>query len=63
VNVRGPSTEQSTTALIDRPISRWISSVRPLCLPRAASRTERVLVARGSMPYSAVIHPSAVFIK
>jgi hypothetical protein len=27
-------------------------------LPRAASRSERVLVARGSMPYSAVSQPS-----
>src|SRR5262249_13665854 len=51
------------TARSERPIKRWISSVRPLCLPRAASRAERVLVARGSIPYSAVIHPSAVFIR
>jgi hypothetical protein len=32
--------------------------VRPLCLPRAASRSPRVWVARGSMPYSAVTQPS-----
>ena len=31
--------------------------VRPLCLPRAASRPERVCVARGSMPYSPVTQP------
>ena len=36
---------------------RWISCVRPDCLPRAASRALRVLVARGSMPYSAVTQP------
>ncbi len=48
----------STTARSERPIRRWISSVRPLCLPRAASRAERVWVARGSMPYSAVTQPS-----
>ena len=42
----------------ERPIRRWISCVRPLCLPRAASRSLRVWVARGSMPYSAVTQPS-----
>src|SRR5690606_35772442 len=36
---------------------RWISWVRPLCLPLAASRALRVWVARGSMPYSAVTQP------
>src|SRR5204863_9489478 len=40
-----------------RPISRWISWVRPLCRPRAASRSVRVAVERGSMPYSAVTQP------
>ena len=40
-----------------RPISRWISWVRPDCLPPAASRRPRVWVARGSMPYSAVTQP------
>ena len=38
-------------------MSRWISSVRPDCLPRAASRGFRSSVARGSIPYSAVIQP------
>ena len=32
--------------------------MRPPCLPRAASRGDRVCVARGSMPYSAVTQPS-----
>ena len=32
--------------------------MRPVCLPLAASRLERVWVARGSMPYSAVTQPS-----
>jgi hypothetical protein len=38
-------------------MSRWISCVRPPTLPRAASRSERVCVERGSMPYSAVTQP------
>ena len=38
-------------------MSRWISRVRPPWRPRAASRAVRSLVARGSMPYSAVTHP------
>ena len=38
-----------------RPIRRWISTVRPDCLPAEASRRVRSEVARGSMPYSAVI--------
>jgi len=56
--VRSPSFFRSTTARSERPISRWISCVRPLCLPRAASRSLRVWVERGSMPYSAVTQPS-----
>src|SRR5688572_6250065 len=58
VIVRSPSARRSTQARSARPISRWISSVRPPCLPRAASRSLRVCVARGSMPYSAVTQPS-----
>src|SRR6478672_11888998 len=58
VMVRSPSAERSTQARSERPIRRWISSVRPPCLPREASRSLRVLVARGSMPYSAVTQPS-----
>jgi hypothetical protein len=55
---RSPSSFISVTARSDLPISRWISCVRPDCLPFAASRLLRVLVARGSMPYSAVTQPS-----
>ena len=55
--VRSPSASRSTTARSERPISRWISCVRPDCLPSAASRRIRVLVARGSIPYSAVSQP------
>ena len=36
---------------------RWISRVRPPCLPLAASRGVRSPVERGNMPYSAVIQP------
>ena len=39
---------------------RWISSVRPVCFPRAASRGLLSCVARGSIPYSAVTQPSPV---
>ena len=52
--VRSPSALRSNTVRSERPIRRWISCVRPLCLPRAASRSLRVWVLRGSMPYSAV---------
>jgi hypothetical protein len=54
---RSPSALRSTTARSERPISRWISWVRPDCLPLAASRLPRVWVARGSIPYSAVTQP------
>ena len=57
VMVRSPSCFKSTTARMARPISRWISCVRPLWRPRLASRGVRVRVERGSMLYSAVIHP------
>ena len=43
-----------------RPTRRWISCVRPDCLPSAASRRVRVCVERGSMPYSAVSQPCPV---
>ena len=56
---RSPSAGRSTTARNERPIRRWISSVRPPCLPAEASRRVRSLVARGSMPYSAVTQPRA----
>ena len=58
VMVISPMALRSTTARRLRPIRRWISWVRPDCLPRAASRSPRVWVARGSMPYSAVTQPS-----
>ena len=55
---RSPSFCKSTTARKERPISRWISCVRPDCLPLAASRWPRVWVARGSIEYSPVTQPS-----
>ena len=57
---RSPKPSRSVTARSERPISRWISWVRPLCLPRAASRSVRLWVERGSMPYSAVTQPRPV---
>ncbi len=56
---RSPSAGRSTTERRLRPIRRWISTVRPLCLPAEASRRVRSWVARGSMPYSAVTQPRA----
>ncbi len=57
VKVRSPRPRSSTTLRSARPIRRWISCVRPPCFPVAASRAERVCVARGSIPYSAVTQP------
>ena len=57
---RSPKAARSVTARKERPIRRWISWVRPVWLPRAASRSVRVWVARGSMPYSAVTQPRPV---
>ncbi|MNP33898.1 hypothetical protein D3C76_1271620 [compost metagenome] len=57
VMVNSPSVFRSTAARSARAIRRWISMVRPPCLPFAASRALRVWVERGSMPYSAVIQP------
>ena len=51
----------STTARRERPISRWISCVRPEGLPLATSRWVRLAVARGSMAYSAVTQPFPLF--
>ena len=48
------------TDLRDRPMSRCISCVRPPTLPAEASRVERVVVARGSIPYSPVTQPLPV---
>ena len=58
VIVFSPSAVRSMTERIERPIRRWISCVRPDCLPCAASRRPRVWVARGSMPYSPVTQPA-----
>jgi hypothetical protein len=48
---------KSTTARSARPISRWISIVRPCCFPRDASRSTRSPVDAGKSEYSAVIQP------
>ena len=58
LSVRSPSAARSVTARRLRPMSLWISWVRPDCLPSLASRRPRVCVARGSIPYSAVSQPS-----
>ncbi len=57
-SVRSPIEPRSTTARRLRPMSRWISCVRPPCLPRTASRGVRSAVAAGSMLYSAVSQPA-----
>ena len=54
---RSPSFSRSIMARKERPIKRCISCVRPDCLPRAASLSIRLWVARGNMPYSAVTQP------
>src|SRR6187402_2448631 len=58
--VRSPSSVRRATDRSDRPIRRWISWVRPPTRPALASRCVRVVVARGSMPYSAVTQPLPV---
>ncbi len=55
VIMRSPSALRSTAARSARPISRWISCVLPESVVR--SRACRVVVARGNMAYSPVIHP------
>jgi len=55
--VFSPSASKSTTPRIDRPISRWISTVRPSWRPRVTSRCLRSPVEAGSIPYSAVTQP------
>ncbi len=55
--VRSPSVRKSIQLRKALPMSLWISIVRPVCLPRADSRSQREWVARGSMPYSAVSQP------
>ena len=56
-SVRSPSAWKSQTDRSARPISRWISTVRPPCLPFAASRATRSPVEAGRSEYSAVIQP------
>ena len=55
--VFSPSAFVSTTARSARPMSREISCVRPPILPLTLSRSLRLLVARGSIAYSAVTQP------
>ena len=56
-SVRSPSASKSATARTARPINRWISTVRPCCFPRDASRWTRSPVDAGRSEYSAVIQP------
>jgi hypothetical protein len=58
--VRSPMSVSFVIERSDRPMSRWISCVRPPTFPALDSRCVRVLVARGSMPYSAVTQPLPV---
>ena len=51
----------SHAARNERPMRRWISTVRPLCLPLAASRSIRSGDAPGNIEYSAVTQPLPVF--
>jgi hypothetical protein len=56
--VRSPSASMSTIARSERPIRRWISTVRPSCRPCEASRGLRSApVEPGSIPYSAETQP------
>src|SRR5207237_8552709 len=55
--VRGPSFSRSTTARNDRPIKRWISTLRLSIRPFTISRGFRVSVEYGSIEYSAVSQP------
>ena len=57
VKVRSPSCFMFSAERSARPMRRWISMVRPPCLPAVASRFMRLPVERGSMPYSAVTQP------
>ena len=51
---------RSTTARSERPISRWISCVRPLWRPAELRAACARCVARGSIEYSAVTQPLPV---
>ena len=56
-SVRSPSAWKSQTLRSARPISRWISTVRPSGRPRETARCVRSPVEAGSSEYSAVIQP------
>ena len=56
-SVRSPSASKSQTERSARPISRWISTVRPSGRPRETARWVRSPVDAGSIAYSAVIQP------
>ena len=58
MTVRSPSAFISMTERSERPMSRWISCVRPETRPRMDSRDVRVSVELGSREYSAVSQPS-----
>src|ERR687891_1299620 len=55
--VRSPSALKSITPRRERPIRRWISTLRPSGRPFATSRRLRSPVEAGSIPYSAVAQP------
>ena len=55
--VRSPSAWKSMTPRSERPMSRWISTVRPSGRPLDTSRALRSPVDAGSIPYSAVTQP------
>ncbi len=57
VTCRSPSSRMSQAARRLRAINRWISTVRPLCLPFAASRPTRSGDEPGNIEYSAVTQP------
>ena len=57
VTCSSPNATMSHTERRERPISRWISWVRPDCLPLAASRVTRSPVDPGRREYSAVTQP------
>src|SRR5215470_2684088 len=55
--VFSPSALKSTTPRSERPIRRWISTVRPSGRPLETSRCLRSPVDAGSIPYSEVTQP------
>src|SRR3972149_3626633 len=57
---RSPRACRSITERNERPISRWISTVRPPCLPAEASRRGRSGGGRGNKPDSAGARAAAL---